>query len=363
MKTGYRLFFILMILSSSALAQRSDKKEGAVAFTNGVVYSLPRTGVRIYVTATQEKFFSGPYYQYAEPMLGLKNAPSSDRESWTIDDIHIETFSEPDPSQVFKATGPVGSLVSLSPSGIITGINAGAETQEETFPVSTFIDNAAIPAMPFTDLSLDSFFEKPDSTRKNTLVIKSQEEKAQEAAHTITKLRKRRFKTLANGYEEQLPDGRAYEVMVEELDKLEKEYVALFIGKSYKNTFKYSFDYMPGSNSVSGDVVFRFAEGKGILPVSDMSGKPILIDMKKLDNLASAQAKAATGTPSAGGVFYRMPGKAEIRILNGINLMATTRADIAQFGTTAFVPDELLDGNHRIIFHPKTGGIKSIQQK
>lgn len=363
MKTGYRLFVILMILSSSIFAQRTDKKDGAVAFTNGVVYSLPRTGVRIYVTAVQEKFFFGPYHQYAEPMLGLKNAPSSDRESWTITDIRIETFSEPDPSQVFKATGPAASLVSLSESGTIAGINAGVETKEERLPVSTFLDHSSIPDVPFTDLSLDSFFEKPDSTHKNTLVIKSLEEKAQEAAHTVTKLRKRRFKTLANGYEEQLPDGRAYEVMAEELDKLEKEYVALFIGKSYKNTFQYCFDYMPENNSVSGEVVFRFAEAKGVLPVSDMSGKPILIDMKKLDNLASAQAKAATGTPSASGVFYRIPGKAEIRILNGINLMATSRADIAQFGTTTFIPDELLDGNHRIIFHPATGGIKSIQQK
>lgn len=363
MKTGYRLFLILMVLSSSIFAQRTDRKEGTVVFTNGIVYSLPRTGVRIYVTATQEKFFFGPYYQYAEPLLGLKNAPSSDRETWTIKDIRIETFSEPDPGQVFKATEPVASLVSLTPSGTIAGINASVETPEETFPVSTFLGDTTTPDMPFTDLSLDSFFEKPDSVRKNALIIKSLDEKAQEAAHTVTKLRKRRFKTLANGYDEQLPDGRAYEVMVEELDKLEKEYVALFIGKSYKKSFEYCFDYMPGSNSVSGEVVFRFSEGKGILPVSDMSGKPILIDMKKLDNLASAQAKVVTATPSGTGVFYRMPGKAEIRILNGINLMATTRADIAQFGTTALVPEELLDGNFRIIFHPKTGGIKTIQQK
>jgi len=363
MKTGYKLFLLLLILSCSAFAQRTDKKEGPVLFTNGVVYSLPRTGVRIYVSATQEKFFFGPYHQYAEPMLGLRNAPSSDRESWTINNIRIETFSEPDPAQVYKATGPAASLVSLTPSGTIAGINAVAENQEETFPVSTFLGDTKTPEMPFTDLSLDSFFEKPDSTSRNTLVVKSLEEKAQEAAHTVTKLRKRRFKTLANGYEEQLPDGRAYEVMVEELEKLEKEYVALFIGKSYKDTFEYCFDYMPGSNSVSGEVVFRFAEGKGVLPVSDVSGKPILIDMKKLDNLASAQAKVATANPSGAGVIYRMPGKAEIRILNGINLMAATRADIAQFGTTTFVPDELLDGNHRIVFHPKTGGIKSIQQK
>jgi len=360
MKKGYTLLLILLVLNSSIFAQR---KETTVPFSSGIVYSLPRTGVRIYVTATQEKFFFGPYYQYAEAMLGIKNAPSSDRESWSINDIRIEPFSEPDPGQVHEATGHAASLVSLTPSGTLAGINAGVESVEEAFPVSTFWGETKVPEIPFPDLSLNPFFEKPDSAHRNTFVVKSLEEKAMEAAHTITKLRKRRFKTLANGYDEQLPDGHAYEVMVEELGKLEDEYVGLFTGKSYKKTFEYCFDYIPGNSSVSGEVVFRFSEVKGVLPTSDMSGKPIVIDMKKLDDLASAQSKLASGSPSGTGVLYRIPGKAEIRVLNGVNLIATTRADIAQFGTTAFVPDELLDGNYRIVFHQKTGGIKSIQQK
>lgn len=363
MKKGYTLLLILMVLGSSIFAQRTDKKEAPVIVAGGVVYSLPRTGVRVYVTATQEKFFFGPYHEYAEPMLGIQDAPSSNREIWTINDIGIETFSEPDPGQVHKTSGQAAALISLTPSGTLAGINASVESPEEQFPVTTFLGDVKAPEIPFTDLSLNSFFEKPDSAHRNMLLVKPLEEKAQEAAHTITKLRKRRFKTLANGYEEQLPDGQAYEVMVEELDKLEKEYVALFIGKSYEKTFEYCFDYIPENNSASGEVIFRFSEGKGILPVSDMSGKPIMIEIKKLDNLASAQAKAAPGSPSVSGILYRIPGKAEIRVLNGINMMAVTRADIAQFGTTTYLPDELLDGNHRITFHAKTGGIKSILQK
>ncbi len=363
MKT-YKLILLLVLLSTGVFAQRTEKKDGSATFSNGVIYSLPRTGVRIYVKATQEKFFHGPYYQYAEPLLGLKNAPASDSENWTINNIRVETFSEPDPNQIYKATGHGASLLSLTPSGILAGINMPAvETKAEEYPVSSFLADNKIPDMPFPDLSLNSFFEKPDSTHRNALIIKSFEEKAQEAAHTVTKLRKRRFKTLANAYEEQLPDGKAYEVMVEELEKLEKEYVALFIGKSYRKTYEYCFDYIPGSNSVSGEVVFRFSETKGVLPVSDMSGKPVMIEMKKLDELASAQAKEAGTSPTVTGVRYRVPGKAEVRILNGINLMATTRADVAQFGTISFVPDELLDGNYRIMFHPTTGAIKSIQQK
>ncbi len=366
MKTKYILPFILLFFSLGVLAQRSDKKDAVSTpvITDGIVYSLPRTGIRIYVKATQEKFFHGPYYQYAEAMLGLKNAPALDSETWSINDLEIETFSEPDPQQVYKAKGMAASLLSLTASGTLAGINTFIDVEPEPASVSTFLGDTKTPDFPFPDLSLNPFFEKQDSTKRNVIVAKSVEEKALEAAHTITKLRKRRFKSLANAYEEQLPDGRSYELMVDELGKLEEEYVALFVGKTYKKTFEYCFDFIPGENSVSGEVVFRFSETKGVLPKTDMSGKPIVVDMKKMDDLASAQDKAKV-TPNAGvsNVFYRTPGKAEIKVLNGINLMAVSRADIAQFGAVAQLPDELLDGNHQIVFHPKTGGIKSILLK
>ena len=364
MKSKYIFTISLLFLGIAVFAQRGKDAEVIVpTYTEGVVYSLPRTGIRIQVEAKQEKFIHGPYYQYAEALLGIKNAPATDRETWTIKGIEIETFSEADPKQVYKAMGNAAFLLSLTEYGTLVGINKHIEPESETLAVSTFLNKSKAPDISFLDLSLSSFFEEQvDSIRGNSIVLKSLEEKAKDAAKTITKLRKRRFMTLANGYDEQLPDGKAYDVMTEELEKLEDEYVALFVGKTYKNTSTYSFDYIPGENSVSGDVVFRFSETNGVLPKTDMSGKPIAIDVKKVSELSSAQEKLkeSQNTSASANVFYRMPGKAEIQLLNGINLMASTRANIAQFGTAAQLPEELLDGNYEITFHPKTGAIKSI---
>ena len=369
MKT-YLILALLLFANSTFAVQKDDKKKvdetGALVPVEGVVYSLPRTGIRVHVKASQEKFFHGPYFQYADALLGIKNAQAIDAEHWTITDIQIETFSEADPAQVYKAMGDAAAMVSLTQSGILAGINKEAPLESESLAVSTFLGDVNVPDFPFLDLSLNSFYEMGDSTTNRAIVTKSFEEKAREAAQTITKLRKRRFKSLANAYEEQLPDGRAYEVMVEELAKLENEYVGLFVGKSYKKAFDYSFDFIPGENSVSGEVVFRFAENKGVLPKSDLSGKPVVVDMKKLDELASEQNKMkASNNPAAGesGIYYRMPGNAEVRVLNGQNLMAVTRATIAQYGTVASLPEGLLDGNYQISFHPKTGAIKSILEK
>jgi len=355
----YWILFLFLVSTTFVSAQRKKDDGTVLVSTEGVIYSLPRTGIRINVQAKQEKFFHGPYFQYAEAMLGLKNAPSGDFERWTITDIQIETFCEADPDQVYKSTGIAASMLNLTESGILAGINAEAVPGDGAFAVSTFLGDTKTPDYPFADLSLNPFFEIGDSTARGALVTKSLEEKAQEAAHTITKLRKRRFKSLANAYDVQLPDGRAYELMVEELDQLEAEYVGLFIGKTYTKSFDYSFDFIPGENSVSGEVAFRFSETKGVLPKTDLSGKPVVVDMKKLDNLASAQNKLnVAGGPS--GVYYRVPGQAEIRIMNGVNLIAATRATIAQFGTVAPLPESLLDGTYRIAFHPKTGAIKSV---
>lgn len=363
-----RTCFILAMLlfATTAFAVPKDDMIEVPTPVEGVVYSLPRTGIRIHVNATKEKYFHGPYFQYAEALLGIKNALALDYERWTITDIQIETFSGVDPDQVHKAMGKTASMVSLTESGILAGINQKIKSTEDCNPVvSTFLGDTKTPDIPYLDLSLDPFYKESDST-KHTIVTKSLEEKAKEAAHTITKLRKRRFKTLANAYDEQLPDGKAYQIMVDQLGKMENEYVELFVGKSYKKSFDYSFDYIPGENSVSGEVVFRFNENKGVLPKSDLSGKPIVVNIKKLDDLSSAQNKLkASDNPAAGksGIYYRMPGKAEINVLNGLTLMASTRATIAQFGAVAPLPESLLDGNYRITFHTKTGAIESILEK
>jgi len=170
---------------------------------------------------------------------------------------------------------------------------------------------------------------------------------------------------LTNADDEPLPDGKSFEVMTGELGKMEDNYLALFIGKSSKQSYEFSFDFVPGQKSAKGEVFFRFSEDRGVLPKSDLSGRPIVIEVNKSDNLASKQSGLSTSeNPNAGksGVFYRMPGMAEIRVLDGSTQLAGARTSIAQFGTIAPVPEDLLDGTYKLEFFPNTGAIKSITE-
>lgn len=360
------MFFAVSIVS----AQKEDRKKNNDGTTagplEGVVYSLPQTGIRVHVKATRERFVHGPFSEYAQKMLGIDNVPSADADRWNMDEMRMEVFSEPDPEQVHKALGKAAQMVSLTESGILAGINSDMNVDKPVLQTSSFLMKNLDQQTKFTDLSIWSYYSPADSTRKFKLVSKNQEQKAAEAAETIFNLRNSRFALLTNADDEPLPDGKSFEIMTQELGHMEENYLALFIGKSDKQSYEFSFDFVPGQKTVKGEVFFRFSEDRGVLPKTDLSGRPIVIDVVKAEGLSNKQSALSTSeNPSAGksGLYYRMPGMAEIRIMDGSNQLATSRTAIAQFGTTAPIPEDILDGTYRLEFFPNTGAVKSITEK
>jgi len=365
------LFMALLLSTGSIFATTKDDKKKEVPATpgapvEGIVYSLPQTGIRIHVKATRERFVNGPFSMYAQKMLGIDNVPTTSGERWNMDEMNIETFSEPDPDEVHKALGQAAQIVSLTESGILAGINSAVTSRNTKVETQNFLTKNLENQVKFTDLSIWSFYSRADSTKSFKMVSKNIEQKAAEAAETIFNLRNSRFALLTNADDEPLPDGKSFEVMRDELGRMEENYLALFIGKTSKQSYEFSFDYIPNNKSSKGDVFFRFSEDRGVLPKSDLSGRPISIEITKSETLASKQNGLITSeNPEAGksGVFYRMPGLAEIRILDGGTQLAGARVSIAQFGATAPVPENLLDGNYQVEFYPTTGAIKSIVEK
>lgn len=364
MKSTSILYLLIFLLVGNVFAGTKDDKKKIETptgpFAGGVVYSLPRTGIRVFVDATQEKFFHGPYYEYAQKYLGIRNAASTDGENWVITGIRIETYGEPDPAEMHKATGAVASMLSLSEEGVLTGINSDEKGGKDKVFASEFINSIALPKQIWPDLSMHSFLSEKDSARRSGEKFKSFEEKAAEAAHDILKLRKRKAMALAAKYEKLPPDGKAYQVMVDELDKTIDEYMALFIGKSYKEKRKYTFEVIPDGKGAKGLVAFRFSPAAGVLPENNVSGKPIMLDLDPSTDLTRSSSTVAQSESSNSGIFYRIPGFATARLLNGSDVLAQARLSIAQFGVVAPLPDALLNGEYKISFHPSTGAIQRI---
>ena len=368
MKRITLMFITSFLIAGSLMAQRKDDKKKLanelVVFTGGIVYSLPRTGIRMNVEVTQEKFFHGPYYEYAQKYLGIKNAPATDSELWKFNDLKMETFGEPDPSEVHKATGAVASMLSLSGEGVLLGINSTVKSEAGKPYTSVFTQEVAVPRELWPEMSIHSYLVgKKDSTRQGADKMKSFEEKAAEAAHDIMKFRKRMAFILAADYDKLPPDGKAYQVMVDELNKIIGELEKLFIGKSYKSTHKYVFDVVPDTKGSKAIVAFRFSPTTGVLPESNVSGKPIMLELEPNADLAkNGEQKGApvAGETSTNGLFYRTPGLVVARLLNGSDILCQARLSMAQYGAVTPIPDGLTNGEYTIELHPVTGAIRHI---
>jgi hypothetical protein len=203
-------------------------------------------------------------------------------------------------------------------------------------------------------------------TGEEKVMTKSNEMKAREAADYLFRLRKKRAYTILNPSDGVPEDGKGYEVFIQQVEKLEKEYVSLFVGKSFQTEKEFTFNYIPGNDNVKNEVLFRFSEEKGVLPKTDISGKPISIEMIKDQKLYSSIENIFQPTgPNSGksGLFYRIPVTSTITISEGINNLYSGRISVAQFGLITPVPELLIREDCSLNFDPVTGSLKCSKIK
>ncbi len=364
----YLALIIGLVMILPVYGQRKKDDVATPTFTEGVVYSLPRSGVRVQVQAVKETFRPGPYAAYAEQLLGIKNVKNKAAVNWVVEDIKIEMFAEPDPEQVYKAMGSAASLVNLTSDGCLAGINSKVTDDKKEVVVTNrvgqknqFGDNNS-----FFEYFTDSpMYTAGDSTNNYRPVKLPDEQKISKAAQRVLECRRIQYEIAAGLVDELHPDGEAYKVSLKELKKIEEDYLSLFVGKSTYDKETFGFDYVPKSGGKS-EAVFRISDENGIVPASDLSGKPVMIEFEiDKDLVQKYTGMVKSDNPGAGhsGVYYRVPGRAVVRLINDMNVIATTRATIAQFGAIAPMPEELLNGEFVIEINSETGAVKSIQKK
>lgn len=336
--------------------------------TKGMVYTLPRTVFVLKVESEKRVIIPGPYAKYAQKFLGIADVPLQRSEEWKIINIDLKTLNEADPACLF-AVSPGNEtkidFLKLMDFGLIIPIHS-MEVES--------INEKNIPQLPiediwFKDLSPEqfigtqkaSFYTKvqQDSSfvkvpvQKEIMVEKNLEEKAREASDFIFSIRKRRSDFLTVDADHNL-NGDGLKVVMAELEKLEEEYLSLFIGKSYTTGSLHFFDYIPLDAAGETAIVFRFSNSKGVLPPSDLSGNPILlkVDPEKIpdsyksffDNLSIEKEK-----PLPDMVYYRIPLNCGSRITDGKTDLVNRRVSIYQFGPIVRIPAEYLINDNGFI--------------
>lgn len=375
-------------------------REASGIKSNGIIYSLPRTILRIKTETIKVTTIPGPYYKYAEKFLGITNVPNKTEEKWYLTDINAFSYAEADSNHCYLVSSkglPIADLIYLSSEGFIYGINM-KEAPVFTEPVEPIkniqVKNKYIET-DYLDLSVKNYVEEKIKTsykrirrdsnyvripvEKKQVTEKNMEDKAREAADFIFKLRKRRFKMLAGVADafpdgkgltnNKFPDGESIRYMDTELDALEQEYLSLFIGKIFSDTITYNFDFTPDEvNSLTPSVIFRFSPIKGILNSNDILGDPVYLAIKKggkntaIDQFIFRQREFISKKKET-GIVYRIPDYANMKILLNENTLYEDKFLIAQYGTVLSLPADIVkDSEYSIQFYPKYGNIKFIHK-
>lgn len=373
-----RIFNVIIFLSAVVLISCKPTSETQVTklddqtniSESGIIYALPRTNLRFAIEASRTDVIPGPYYEYAEKYLGIENAPKEETTVWQISNIGVNSYNDIDPEQYYFAE-PSGKMNfdinTLIQSGNIMPIN---KTIENIFSNDFYGVNKDEHEIVFTNLSTtkfvgkekityykrvqrDSLFAKVPVTQTKS-VYKSFEDKAEEAASFIFQIREKRFE-LITGMADFYPEGKSLELALKELNNMENNYLELFLGKKITSNYSACFEFTPSETELSQPyVIFRFNENKGILPPNDLSGRPIIVELEKKDQLNNFSFLISdqinrTGTEYKDKFYIRIPDLVNVKVFDGNTLLAKRKVNIEQYGVVVPIPSMFLMGNEKFI--------------
>lgn len=324
-------------------------------------YALPTTVLQVDVSAVRTVYRKGPYAKYAEKYLGVKDYIRNDYENWTLTDLSLSSRSWLDYNQfyVIKKIDPDDALNLLQPlidrQLVFPVLNPVPVFDSHSFVQPLHDETGMFPSLMMKDNLVErekTVYETITSDTASFTVMKKQklyssmteEEKAEELADDLIRLRKRRFKLLAaiekntlagepRQFEKEFPEGEALVIMLQRLDSLEKDIMSLFIGESYEETFVRNFEFTPLTNSTGKYELFRFSSTKGFLPRTSDEGYPVFLQIEKEGQLQWLEGFAEKKDETTyRKVVFRIPELSLVSVYLDNSLLIRQKFQIYQLG-------------------------------
>ena len=324
-----------------------------------LVYSLPLTAFDFTVMAEKTIQKAGPYNEYANRFLGLREVINQDRVIWTIKEVKIKPVIELDPEQyyVVECDGLMEiNAIAMKESGLILDINPAIYNRREYYSGNFGdTDNRVF----FRDMGSDEYFDiEQDTTYKlvnvDTAFIRipyvlerrrqlSLEEQAENTARTLLELREGRHLILT-GEATVFPQDKS---SINEINRLENEYISLFAGKSYSEPVIFRYFFIPEKQMEGRPLIlFRFSKEFGVLDPDDVRGRPVVVEMMsagKVDRVNMVRKDLSAGE-KFDKLYYRIPEVVNIRVTDGKLTLGNTRQLIYQFGPVVTLPANYIIG-------------------
>lgn len=338
---------------------------------DGVFYSLPKNIIRVSVVVEETQNHKGPYSDYCSKFLGTSDYIKSDSKSYRIVDVNTAIGVMPDKDAQFfvytKQTDEKNKTVNyplsicLTDEGLLAGVGySNFELKNESKITRTVISNSE--EIEFKYFAEQNFFKTADTTvRKitidttvvfindiqDTIAYLTFEQKAKRAAQKLSLIRENRF-NIITGFNEVPYEHNTVLVMSNELRKMEKEYLELFVGKSVKRLVEKQFYIIP-ERGRQQQTVCRFSKETGF----EGQGEELTISFSPAGQQTNRIPDATNNR-----IICRNPLYSTISITYKAEKLCENHFPISQFGEYVLVP---LNGT-KLIINPKNGQVINIDK-
>lgn len=293
-RLALKLAFTAGLALAGALCSAQTFKIMPVGAPNSATgeYSLnPTTTLVVDLTVRQESITTGPYAKFAQKYFGVI-APLSDKNLYEITGVNIE------------------------------GVTSAAS-----------LDNPTPQAQPTVNvtshIATEEGFGKVQYD-KTSFTTRTAEDTARDAAQAIFNIRKRRAELVMGDVGENVY-GAGMSAALERLDEMENQYLELFFGKQIVSEYTVRLYLTPESGKDSY-IICRFSDTQGVVSDTDLSGQPIMLELKGDGKTAAFGDSKSRGK---GEQEYAIAENVTCKVTDGIRDYGKAVVPVFQFGRRA----------------------------
>ena len=316
----------------------------------GVVYTLPKTEMKIDVKVTRVIYTPGEFSRYADRYLRLSDVSGEPEQYWELNGMAVSSVGVPDNKNTYfvkMKDKTVAPLMELTEDGIVKSINmpignAPAEKKEQAKPAKKILN-------------------PKDFLTEEILMANSTAKMAELTAREIYNIRESR-NALVRGQADNMPkDGEQLKLMLNVLDEQENAMLELFTGVRSKEEKVITVTLIPDRER-DNEVFLRFSRKLGMLAANDLAGEPVYLTIKSLTPPPLPEENDKKGVS---GIAYNVPGRAGVRIVYENNKIFEGEFPVTQFGTVEYLAPALFNKNStiKVTFNPVTGALIKVDRE
>ena len=349
LRLSFIIYHLSFILSLSAQTSTSHYAPGVTS--EGAIYFLPKTAIRVTVQMEKTTYTPGDFCKYADRYLRLKNVSAEPSVSYRITSVRQEAVGIADTLKGYAVkfdAKSVAANIALSNDGVLLAINAT--------PVPTPLQPAFRPA-PRQEMTNPRQFMSEE-----ILVAGSTAKMAELTAKDIYEIRESR-NLLVRGQADNMPqDGAQLKLMLTQLDLQDRSLTSLFAGTIQKDTLEKVITFVPGEEQKQ-EVLFRFSKHLGVVDNDDLSGTPYYIIIENLHATPVAEVVEKKKNKQEPGIYVNVPGKMKSAIFCADGTVSEEELPAAQYGNTELLSGALFNKRYttHLWLNPVTGAVDRLE--